>query len=291
MKISIHLDNHFYLLPFYRALEAVSKKFGFIIEDTHKIPFQSIAINDKIIGLIMFRDGFHINRFSLNLLKNNDYKILFKYHYSPNIFDYNCYGKYASRIVACGLYKFWGDMVFNKEDLLNRNRSTDVVALMRWYNKGTPPNSGKAWARARRTLIEQAKQLEAFGYKIKSGKKIPLNQYKKLLLDTKIGFLWSASAYLGWKIPEFTQQGVVMITEPLGENYPLINNTIFEDKKHCLFCNNPNDFTSTAEKLLKEKHQLEDMRANVLTLWEEKLTPEKVGIWIYNKLMEANNEN
>lgn len=289
--IKINTVHNYYIIPIYRALKYVEKKFNFIVKDTGSIPNYSITVNNKIVAYISHRDGFAFHRKGdLADIQKIDYKRIFKFHYSPNLFDYSIYGKYENRIVPCGLYRWWENTKFDKKNLLIRKRPIDVVALMAWYNRGTPANSGKAWAIARRTIITQAKNLHKNGYNIRAGRKIEKKQYEKLLLNTKIGFLWSASAYLGWKIPEFTQQGVVMITEPLGKNYPLINGVIFKDGIHCIFCKNPNDFEKEAIKLLKDKKRLEYLRKNILELWKNKLLPEKIGEWYYKKIIETYKE-
>ena len=163
----------------------------------------------------------------------------------------------------------------------------DVIATMRWSNSGTPANSTKKWAVSRRTLVKQASILGSEGYKVYTGKKLPVKTYKQLLLDTKIGFIWSASAYLGWKIPEFTQTGVIMITEPLGNDYPLINNVIFEHEKHCIFESNPNNFNKIAKSLLKHPNKMKELRKYILNLWESKLAPMKVGEYYYKTLKKG----
>ncbi|MHA1288568.1 MAG: hypothetical protein ACTSPB_14280 [Candidatus Thorarchaeota archaeon] len=288
-RITMNLARRYdsYLVPIYQALKLIEKKFGFEVSESTDIPDFSIAVNNEIVAYIAHQDGLKFSRLDWLNLSKFDYRRVFKFHYSPNVFDYSRYGKYKDRILPCGLYRWWSDIKFDAQDLLTRERSVDVVALMRWYNKGTPPDSKKAWVVARRTLISEAKNLGARGYNVRAGRKIPLNEYKNLLLETKIGFIWSASAYLGWKIPEFTQQGVVMITEPLGKDYPLANDVIFEDGVHCVFCDDPKLFGQVAIELLEDKERLDHMRKNVVELWRDKLAPEKIGEWYFRKIIEV----
>jgi hypothetical protein len=275
-----------YLCPIFDAMKLVEKKLGFSLGVDPTIPVCSISVDGEIVAYIAHADGFEFNKFDWPNLQERDYKRVFKFHYSPNLFDYSIYGEYSKRIIPCGLYRWWRNRSFNKSDLLNRARPIDVVALMRYWNRGTPPNSNKPWAVARRTLIEQAKLLEEGGFNTRYGHKSPQSEYEKLLLDTKLGFVWSASAYLGWKIPEFIQQGIIMITEPLGKDYPFANDVIFEDNVHCVFCSDPKQFGSKAIELLEDPKRMNCIRKNIVDLWEMKLCPEKIGEWYYRKIVE-----
>ena len=289
IKINTNIGNkeEYYLQPIYDSLKLVSNKFKFKVEKDKRLIPCTISFNGKLLAYIAYADRFRFSNKDLKILSKKDFKIIFKYHYSPNIFDYSIYPKYKDKIIPCGLYRWWKDIDFNKELFLNKERNVDVIATMRWYNKGTPPTSKKKWVIARKAIINEAEKLKQEGYKTFYGKVLPINTYKKILLDTKIGFIWSASAYLGWKIPEFIQTGVVMITEPLGKDCPLINNTILEHEKHCIFESNPYNFGKVAKKLLSYPKKLKEMRKNVLNLWENKLYPEKVGEYYYKKLKET----
>lgn len=287
-KIQINLGGKWdsYLVPIYQALKLVENKFDFTIKKSKSIPTWSITVNGEIVAYIAHADGFHFSKLDWGNISKRDYQRIFKFHYSPSVFDYSIYGAYKDRILPCGLYRWWKSTKFNRQDLLTRKRPVDVVALMRCYNTATPSNSKKAWVVARKTLKLEAQKLEKF-YNIRARANIPFEKYEKLLLDTKIGFIWSATSYLGWKIPEFTQQGVVMITEPLGKNYPLVNDTVFENNVHCVFCKDPNLFGQVAVKLLKDKERFNYLQKNVINLWEKKLAPEKVGEWYFKKIIEV----
>ena len=291
ISINFNVGGKYYLSPIHESLELVSKKYNFIIEEDDKLPLSSISINGKLLAFVSYGDGLGICKPHLKIIQDHDYKILFKYHYSPNIYDVaNIYDNIPKHIFACGLWRWWSDIEFDKNCLLNKDRNIDIMSRMICSNRGTRSNSKKSWVIARHTLIEKAKLMAKDGYNVHAGKKIRINEYKDALLNTKIGFLWSASAYLGWKIPEFTQTGVVMITEPLGENYPLVNNAIFEHEKHCVFETNPNNFGKVAKQLLNHPEKLKEIRKNVLELWEEKLHPEKVGSYYYNILKKYEGE-
>lgn len=282
MLIRVGTRNTYYSRPLLRCLEMVKDECGFSMEWSDDIPPYTIWVGKKLIAYIDIADGFELRSGYKKIIDKFDCKVIFKYHYDST-YDYK---EYSNRLVPCGLYRWWRNTGFDKDNLLARERSVDVVALMKWWNRATPKDSKKSWAVARRVLVFQAEELQKMGYNTKAGRKIGTLPYERLLLDTKIGFLWSASAYLGWKIPEFTQQGVVMITQSLGRNYPLVNDTIFEDGVHCVFCDDPNLFGQVAIELLNDKERLEYLRRNVVDLWEKKLTPREVGKWLYRKINE-----
>jgi len=283
MLIRVGTKNNYYSNPLLQCLEMVKDECGFNIEWSDDVPPYNIWIEKEPIAYIDIADGFKLRKDRKKIIDKFGYKVIFKFHYNV---EYD-YGEYSNRIIPCGLYRWWRNTKFDKNDLLSRERSIDVVALMRWWNRGTPIDSMKTWAVARRVIIAQAEKLHKKDYTILAGKKVAIDIYEKLLLDTKIGFIWSASAYLGWKIPEFIQQCVVMITESLGKNYPMVNNIIFEDGIHCVFCDDPTLFGQVAIELLNDKERLERIRKNVVELWEEKLAPKKVGKWLYKKIVEV----
>lgn len=280
--IRVGTRNTYYSKPLLHCLEMVKDECGFDMEWSENIPPYQIWIGKKPIAYIDIADGCNLRKDRKAIIDEADYKVIFKFHVDTTL----NYGKYGDRIVPCGLYRWWPHVKFDKRNLLTRKRPIDVVALMKWWNRSTPRDSKVAWAVARRTLISQAEELQKKGYNTKAGRKIGPHDYIDLLLDTKIGFIWSASAYLGWKIPEFTQQGVVMITQALGERYPLANDTVFEDGVHCIFCNEPDLFGQVAIELLNDKERLNYLRRNVVELWEKKLAPWQIGKWLYRKINE-----
>lgn len=282
VKIKINTNNTYYVNPILHALQKVQKQLSFEVSYTDKIPSGAIEVDGVLVAFIAYRDWYNLLTDEIKILKDNNFKIIFKYHYSPKIFDYSIYGDYEKRIVPCGLYRWWRT---TGKNLLDRPRALDINARMRCTNKGS---NTAPWVAARRMLVKVAKEMGQQGYKTGVGK-IDRKLYEKELLNTKIGVNWSASAYLGWKIPEFIQQGVVMITQPLGKRYPLCNDVILEDNVHCVFCDDPSHFRFIAAELLADKDRLRNLRKNVIDLWNEKLAPEKVGAWYYHQIMGALN--
>jgi len=285
--------SHHYTTNIFRALNEVKDIFGFELINDESLPKEFLYVNDKLIGYIAWWDSMMFTNHDIINMKENDFSIIFKYHYSPNLVDYSIYEKYQNRIVPCGLWRTWEDepeyQGWNYNNVLNSNRNIDVMASMRHTNSGTinlPSDKWPAWAHIRLNLREQADQLGKEGYSTWT-KMIKRKDYVDMLRNTKLSFIWSASSYLGWKIPEFTQEGVIMITEPLGKNYPLCNDVTFEDDVHCIFCNDHTKFSSIAKDLLKDHDRMNYLRKNILDLWETKLNRKSVGTWYYNKLMES----
>ena len=290
--IRAHFSHH-YTKHIFRALYEVKDILGFDIVNDSSLPNEFIYVNDKLVGYIAWWDSMKFTSKDINNMKENDFKIIFKYHYSPNIVNYSVYGKYENRIVASGLWRCWEDepeyIGWDKEVLLNQNRDIDIISSMRHYNSGTinlPKESCPSWVNIRKELKDSAEALNNEGYKT-SVKMVSRSSYSNMLRRSKLSYIWSASSYLGWKIPEFIQEGVIMITEPLGKDYPLCNDVIIEDGIHAIFCKDPKEFNNVAKSVLSDEKLMHDIRNNCLTLWETKFNRKSVGTWYHNKIMEA----
>ena len=166
---------------------------------------------------------------------------------------------------------------------MTRPRPIDVTAQMRHINSS---KNWYPWSHIRFQLKNLAKSMNDRGFNT-SFKMIGRKDYEKKLLDTNTAFIWSATSYLGWKVGEFLEQGVIMITEPLGKDYPLCNDVVLEDDVHCVFCNDPNQFEAVVKQLLADPVRVNRIRKNILDLWESKLTQKHVGRWYLNKIIET----
>jgi hypothetical protein len=268
--------ENYYLKPIYTALKLIENKYDFIIEETDEIDFLNIEVNGKTIGLISYGDGFAFSSKDLKRMSIADYKFIIKYHYNPNQHDYSVYDNYSNKIIPFGLWRY-SSTNFDKDYLLNKERPIDVTAQFRSSNSG---GSSFPWSRARVELRTQCENMKSDGYNTVT-KMIPHVNWMESLENIKLAFVWSASAYLGWKIPEFTEKGVIMITEPLGKNNPLVNDTTFEDGFNCIFCDNPKEFSNVAKQLLEDKDKLYFLRKNVIETWENKMHPLKVAEYLY----------
>jgi hypothetical protein len=294
--------DFFYTFPIRNALRDVANHLGFTLTHDASITSSSIHVNGKPVGYILYSDAMHFLDDQIIEMNSKDYKKIFKFHYSPNLIDYpklfsqiKLDTKYLDKIVPCGLWRPWDWETdhykgWNKNHLMTKPRSIDVISAMRYSNSGTPPwpnlHLWPQWSFDRLTLIKQAQRLKGEGYNTiteMTGRDV----YADRLADTKIGFIWSASSYLGWKIPEFIQEGVVMITEPLGKDYPLCNDVILEDGVHCVFEKNPKNFADVAKELLNDPATLNKIKENCLNLWEDKWSPSKVGQWFFKELIEG----
>lgn len=271
--IKKHHNENYYMMPLLSALKQFQGD-DYTIEETDDIPFLHIELNDKVIGLISYGDGYHFSKWDKQRLSSsNDIEFIFKYHYNTLEHDYSKFSDYD--IYPIGLWRFYNDS-FNYEVLLNKPRSIDVQARMRCHNSG---GSNFKWSVARRELVKQCNSLNTEGYNTFTNM-IKRDLYMKSLKDTKLAFIWSASARLGWKIPEYTEAGVVMISERLGEENPIINNTTFIDGYNYIECNNPSEFSNIAKELLKDEEELKRLKTNVLKTWDEKLKPHSAAQYL-----------
>lgn len=281
MRIRINTRDNYYVTPIFEFLSATRKRLGFIIEDVRDIPRYTIEINGRLLVYIAHGDGVGLNKGDIEVLRENDYALIFKFHYAP-LHDY---GMYQDKIISCGLYRWWANYSYSPRQILNMTRNIDVMARMR-NNAGKIYPYQLPWIRARENLVRAAIQLRAEGYSTRTGI-AGRNLYAKELLHTKIAFIWTATSYLGWKIPEFLQQGVIMIHPTLGTEYPLREDVTLKDGVHFVCCNSPRDYKKVAKDLLKNKQKMESLRANIVKLWAEKLSPAKMADWYYGKLTEV----
>jgi len=276
IKIRINTNSNCYITPILKALRSASAD----VEDTRDIPKYSIETNGKLIAHIAHADGCKLNIGAFNALKKNDYKLIFKFHYSPTI----DYGEYADRIVACGLYRAWDRIVFSAEKLMRSSRKIDVMARMR-VTLNNPKPYHRPFVIARKMIVQTAINMSKQGF-VTRFHKIDRGLYSKELAHTKIAFMWTGTAYLGWKIPEFINQGVIIIHPELGAKYPLREDVILEDDVHYVRCDNPREFGRVAKKLLRDKERMDRIRKNIINLWKEKMNPVKMGQWYIKKLSE-----
>lgn len=281
-KIRINFSHHYT-----RHILVALKTTGADIEHDPNIKPEFIYVNDELVGYIAWWDSLKFTPANLKDMAENDFKIIFKFHYSPNVIDYSIYGKYEDRIVPCGLWRTWEtediNYKWNKHNIMTRPRPIDVTAQMRHINSS---KNWYPWSHIRFQLKNLAKSMNDRGFNT-SFKMIGRKDYEKKLLDTNTAFIWSATSYLGWKVCEFLEQGVIMITEPLGKDYPLCNGVVLEDDVHCVFCNDPNQFEAVVKQLLADPVRVNRIRKNILDLWESKLTQKHVGRWYLNKIIET----
>lgn len=281
MKIRINTRGNYYIAPIFDLLGIAGKKFGFKLEDTRDIPSYTIEVDGKLLAYISHGDGIGLSVSDQQVLGMNTYKLVFKFHYRSS----HNYGKYQGRIIPCGLYRWWPQYDLSSQQILGMERGIDIMARMRIHCSNPQPYH-KPWVEARQTLVQTAGELSGEGYNTKRGL-IGREDYAKELLHTKTAFIWTGTAYLGWKIPEFLQQGVIMIHPTLGTEHPLREDITLEHGVHFVCCNSPRNYKKVAMELLKDKQRMESIRANIANLWAEKLLPARMADWYYSKLIEA----
>lgn len=284
MKIKINTNNDYYIVPVFKALQIASKILDFEVEDIRDIPIYAIKVNGKPAAYISHRDGQKLSSVDNQFLSQNEYRLIFKYHYSPSV----DYGRYSDRVVACGLYRWITDDFRSQKEIFSMRRDIDVMARMR-VQCSKPQPYHDAWIKARKLLIQTASELASEGYETRIGK-IQRVPYAMELLHSKLAFIWTGTAYLGWKIPEFLQQGVIMIHPTLGSEHPLREDITLEDGIHFVRCDNPTDYKEVAKELLRDKQRMQSIRTNIVKLWAEKLSPMKTGEWYYRKLSEIKDQ-
>ena len=169
---------------------------------------------------------------------------------------------------------------------IDRERTIDVIARMRVdeYLDDGDGMCEASWMRARGAIVEQARSLEGEGYVIRSGR-VPSDRYLEELYHTKIGFNWQGFGRLTYRIVEYLRAGVVMITQPLGDRWPLRDDVVLEDGVTCHFCDRPDAFAREAILLLRDREMMRRIRRNALELWRERLTLPAMGEWYEEQIV------
>ena len=102
-----------------------------------------------------------------------------------------------------------------------------------------------------------------------------VGQYEAELWDCQIGFDWRGCGYLTHRLIEYIRAGVVPITCPFGEEWPVREDVVLEDGVHGIFCSDPKDFAREAKSLLRDPAKIRQIRRHLLDLWQEKPLPRR----------------
>jgi len=269
-KIEINLGrvDDYYIKPLYKSLDLIKNKFNFILKISDKEPERGIFLNDKLVALVDFSDGQRIWRYM------NDYPevFVFKWQYSRD-YDYG-----SRKMISAG---YFSPLMF-KQSYLKETKEVDITARMRVnYTREHNINREK--------IVDVAKKLKEEGFKTTYGK-IDIDLYLQELGTSNIGFNWRGKGCLNFRIIEYIQNEVIMISDELGEKFPIRDDVILENNKHYLACSNPEDFYSTSKNILRDTNRQKELRNNIKKLWKEKLCPEKTGEWYYKKIKELENK-
>lgn len=240
-----------------------------------------IVVNGHVLGVIDPYDGWETSSISwrgrmVPTIRSLQPEVVFKYQYRRG-------ADYPRGTVSAG-YPCLREIEV-PTDLLTRARAIDVTARMR-VNHDYLWGSDIDWMLARSSVVEQAKALHEAGYNCRFGF-ASVEQYESELWDCQVGFDWRGAGYLTHRLIEYIRAGVVPITCPFGEEWPVREDVILEDGVHGIFCSEPREFASEAKSLLRDPAKLRTIRRNLLDLWQDKLAPSAQGLWIWQKLRVA----
>lgn len=266
------------ILPYLRHVSEIC------VVENEGIPALCIVVNGRMLGMVDPYDEWEMASPSdpgnmAERIRELKPSVIFKYQFRRGIdyppgttsAGYPCFRRF--RQVAC------------PADLLTRARPIDITARMR-VNRDYDWAVDEHWMIARSRIVEQAKLLGREGHNSKWGF-VNADQYLSELWDAQIGFDWRGRGFLTHRIIEYIRAGVVPITRPLGEEWPVREDVILEDGIHCVFCSNPSQFAREARLLLADRAKIENIRHNLIELWQEKLCPAAQGYWIWEKLKGA----
>ena len=164
-------------------------------------------------------------------------------------------------------------------------RPIDVVARMR-VDDYQDQDGVLSWMAARKTIVEQAAMMETFGYAVRWGR-APNDLYLRELYEACVGFNWEGFGRLTYRIVEYLRAGTVMITGPLGVEWPVREDVVLEDGISCIVCERPDAFAREAALLLRDHMKLDRIRRNGLEIWNEQLSLRAMGEWYTRTLGRA----
>lgn len=260
------------ILPYLRHVDEIC-----VIED-ESLPELCIIVNGRVLGLVDPYDEWELNSPSDEISiaqRIREFKptIIFKYQWHRGI-------DYPPGTISAG-YPCVREA--NRPDnLLTRARPIDVMARMR-VNGDYHWGINEQWMIARSQIVEQAKLLGILGWNSKWGF-VEGDEYDSELWDAQVGFDWRGRGYFTYRLIEYIRAGVVPITRPLGEEWPVREDVILEDGIHCVICPDPLRFASEARLLLMDQAKINKIRRNLVELWREKLSPIAQGYWLWEKL-------
>lgn len=240
-----------------------------------------IVVNGQALGFIDPYDGWetssisHQGRMVESILALNP-RVVFKYQWRRGI-------EYPGGTISAGYP--CRRQIAPPENLLTRTRPVDVIARMR-VNRDYVWDVDLPWMIARTGIVEQARLLNGEGYNCRFGF-ASAEQYDSELWNAKVGFDWRGSGYLTHRLVEYIRAGVVPITCPFGDEWPVREDVVLEDGIHGIFCSDSSEFANEARLLLADPAKIREIRRNLFDLWQEKLSPAAQGRWIWEKLKAA----
>jgi hypothetical protein len=263
------------------VFDALSRVPGLDVVESTAIPPQCIALGGRIAAIVDDHDDWRSaspahDGEMVGLIRRVGAPIVFKHQYRSGI-------AYPPGTVSAG-YFCAENVPSPPGDLCERVRPVDISARMRADGRdyGTPGAVG-GWLEARAAVVEQASRLSREGWIARTGK-ADRDAYDAELLDTKIGFDWRGWGKLTRRMIEYIRAGVVMVTNPLGAEWPIREDVALEDGVHCIYCDDPSRFADLARSLLLDPARMARIRRNVVELWRDKLCPAAMGAWYWEKL-------
>lgn len=264
-----------YYEALYNSLEVYCNKNNILIEkEIDDIDRGLIYVNNIPIACYVISD--------FDIIPNHDLERIAKYN--PKVIFKNVYSKtqkYDNRVISGGYFS--PIFIYTPYTYIYKNidnREIDIISRMR-------VSTDKYKNRELITAICKSFEIE---FNVKYGKLNKEELYFKELENVRIGYNWKGYSKLNFRIIEYLAFGIPFISDNLSNN-PLREDIELKHEENCIFVETAKEFKKETILLLKDKDKMNKIGKNNYDLYNEKLTPYKMGEWYITKLKQYEHTN
>jgi hypothetical protein len=157
-------------------------------------------------------------------------------------------------------------------------RTVRVTARMRTH-QDRPDRAVRAWS------LERAAIVNAAGVRGFAVGKVAPQQYAAELLQAKVGLNWRGICPMNFRVIEYLRNGVCMVSDRL--DFDVREGVRLVDGVHYVAADSGADAVERASALLEDDDRARRIGEAGRALWEEYLTPERLGAWYMEQVREV----